>query len=66
MVCVCARVCVCVYVNMLVKLRLHNESDFMTSKFATPTFLRRSYRANVSTAKDKEDFIYLFVYYRFI
>ena len=52
--------------NMLVKLRLHNVSDFMTSKFATPTFLRRSYRTNVSTTKDGEVFIYLVVYYRFI
>jgi len=46
---------------MLLKLRPHNVSDFMTCKFATPTFLRRSYRTNVSTAKDAEGFIYLFI-----
>jgi hypothetical protein len=44
------------------KLRLLNVSDFITIKCAPPTFLRRSYSTIVSPAKDKEDFIYLFIY----
>jgi hypothetical protein len=48
-------------VNMLMKLRLHNVCDFITSKCASPTFLRRSYSTIVSPAKDKEDFIYVFI-----
>jgi len=46
---------------MLMKLRLHNVSDFITNKFAPPTFLRRSFNTIVSPAKDEEDFIYLFI-----
>jgi len=44
------------------KLRLHNVSDFITSKFAPPTFLQRIYTTILSPAKDEEDFIYLFIY----
>jgi len=51
---------------MLMKLTLHNASDFITSKFAPSTFLRRSYSTIVSSTKDEEDFIYLFIYYWFI
>ena len=53
-------------VNILMKLRLHNVSDFITSKFAPPTFLQRIYTTILSPAKDEEDFIYLFIYYWFI